>query len=54
MNNCYKISNTLTPESFNQNPKPSSLESVTKSDEYNNIGVVPANAHVEQKIKKQI
>ena len=23
MNNCYKISNTLTPESFNQNPKPS-------------------------------
>ena len=23
MNNCYKISNTLIPESFNQNPKPS-------------------------------
>lgn len=22
MNNCYKISNTLTPESFNQSPKP--------------------------------
>ncbi len=39
---------------INQNPKPSSLESVTKSDEYNNIGVVPANAHVEQKIKKPL
>ena len=39
---------------INQNPKPSSLESVPKSDEYNNIGSVPENAHVEQKPKKQL
>ena len=39
---------------INQNPKPSSLQSVAKSDEYNNIGMVPPNAHIEQKPKKQL
>lgn len=36
----------------NQNPKPSSLETVPKSDEYNNIGMVPPNAYIENTPKK--
>ena len=41
-------------DNINQNPKPSSLQTVTKSDEYNNIGTVPPNAHIEQKQKKPL
>lgn len=37
---------------INQNPKPSTLETVPKSGEYNNIGMVPPNAHVENVPKK--
>lgn len=37
---------------INQNPKPSTLETVPKSEEYNNIGMVPPNAHVEVNPKK--
>ena len=37
----------------NTNPKPSSLETVIKSEEYNDIGKVPPNAHIEEKPKKK-
>lgn len=49
-------------DSFNQDgislgvsdsPKPSSLETVIKSEEYNDIGKVPPNAHIEEKPKKK-
>lgn len=36
-------------DNINQNPKPSTLETVPKSEEYNNIGSVPPNAYIEAK-----
>ena len=38
---------------FNQNPKPSNMEMVSRSDQYNSIGTVPETYNMDQKPQKE-